>query len=52
MPVATPEFEVSLTDAFSAVARRIRMIAAVTLAAAGIGAAVVMLLPVYYTVKR
>lgn len=49
MPVATPEFEVSLTDAFSAVARRIRMIAAVTLAAAGIGAAVVMLLPVYYT---
>lgn len=51
MPVATPDLEISLTDAFSAVARRIRMIAAVTLAATGISAAVVMFLPVYYSAE-
>ena len=51
MPVETGELEISLTDALRTVARRIRMIAAVTLAAAGIGAAVVMLLPVSYTAE-
>src|ERR1035441_6279341 len=51
MPVETGELEISLTDALRTVARRIRMIAAVTLAVAGIGAAVVMLLPVYYSAE-
>src|ERR1035441_8183777 len=51
MPVETGELEISLTYALRTGARRIRMIAAVTLAAAGIGAAVVMLLPVSYTAE-
>src|ERR1035437_3162553 len=51
MPVETGELEISLTDALRTVARRIRMLAAGTLAAAGIGAAVVMLLPVSYTAE-
>src|ERR1035441_860591 len=51
MPVDTEELEISLTDALGTVARRIRMIAAVTLAAAVVSAAVVMLLPVTYTAE-
>jgi len=48
MPVHTDELEISLTDALTALARRIRMIAAVTLAAAVVSAAVVILPPVTY----
>jgi len=51
MPVDTVDMEISLAGAVSAVARRVRMIASVTLAAAGISAAVVMLLPVYYSAE-
>ena len=36
MPTATPELEISLTEALRTVAKRIRMIATATLAAAGI----------------
>jgi uncharacterized protein involved in exopolysaccharide biosynthesis len=51
MHVDTSEVEISLADAARTVARRVRMIASVTVAAAGIGAAVVMLLPVYYSAE-
>src|SRR5271157_1587356 len=51
MPVDTSELEVSLSDAAKTVARRVRMIACVTVAAASISGAVVMLLPAYYSAE-
>jgi len=51
MPVDTEEREVTLGDAVHALGKRIRTIAAVTLAAAAISAGGVMLLPVTYTAE-